>query len=179
MSLHWHRTNNPEQCKRVLDLQYIARIMHRLAICCVLSLINTDRFYPYSSGLLHWHRGNHINAPVLVKQTWKIWIKKLQPRQNKAQQNRPVCYGTYCIHDDVIKCKHFPRYWPFVRGIHRSPVNSPHKGLWRGALMCSLICARINGWVNNGDRGWWFETPSSPLWRHCNVMMMDFYAATS
>ena len=23
-------------------------------------------------------------------------------------------------HDDVIKWKHFPRYWPFVRGIHRS-----------------------------------------------------------
>ena len=31
-------------------------------------------------------------------------------------------------HDDVIKWKHFPRYWLFVRGIHRSPVNSPHKG---------------------------------------------------
>ena len=38
-------------------------------------------------------------------------------------------------HDDVIKWKHFPRYWPFVRGIHRSPVNSPHKGQWRGALI--------------------------------------------
>ena len=48
-------------------------------------------------------------------------------------------------HDDVIKWKHFPRYWPFVQGIHRSPVNSPHKGQWRGALMFSLICAWING----------------------------------
>ena len=38
-------------------------------------------------------------------------------------------------HDDVIKWKHFPRYWPFVRGNHRSPVNSPHKGQWRGSLM--------------------------------------------
>ena len=56
-------------------------------------------------------------------------------------------------HDDVIKWKHFPRYWPFVRGIHRSPVNSPHKGQWRGALMFSLICARINGWVNTGEAG--------------------------
>ena len=54
-------------------------------------------------------------------------------------------------HDDVIKWKHFPRYWPFVRGIHRSPVNSLHKGQWRGALMFSLICARINGWVNNRE----------------------------
>ena len=47
----------------------------------------------------------------------------------------------------------FPRYWPFVLGIHRSPVNSPHKGQWRGALMFSLICTRINGWVNNGEAG--------------------------
>ena len=38
------------------------------------------------------------------------------------------------------KWKHFPHYWPFVRGIHRSPANSPHKGQWRGALMFSLIC---------------------------------------
>ena len=36
----------------------------------------------------------------------------------------------------------FPRYWPFV-----------HKGQWRGALMFSLICARINGWVYNGGAG--------------------------
>ena len=47
----------------------------------------------------------------------------------------------------------FPRYWPFVRAIHRSSVNSPHKGQWRGALMYSLICARINGWENNGEVG--------------------------
>ena len=57
------------------------------------------------------------------------------------------------LHDDVIKWKHFPRYWPFVRGIHRGPVNSPHKGQWRGALMFSLICVRINGWVNNREVG--------------------------
>ena len=57
------------------------------------------------------------------------------------------------LHDDVIKWKPFPRYWPFVRGIHRSPVNSPHKGQWRGALMISLICAWMNGWVNNREAG--------------------------
>ena len=56
-------------------------------------------------------------------------------------------------HDDIIKWKHFPRYWPFVRGIHRSPVNSPHKGQWRGALMFSFICAWINRWVNNREAG--------------------------
>ena len=59
----------------------------------------------------------------------------------------------HSVHDDVIKWKHFPRYWPFVRWIHRSPVNSPHKGQWRGALMFSLICAWIYGWVNNREAG--------------------------
>ena len=53
------------------------------------------------------------------------------------------------VHDDVIKWKRFPSYWPFVRGIHRSPV----KGQWRGALMFSLICVWINGWVNNREAG--------------------------
>ena len=56
-------------------------------------------------------------------------------------------------HDDVIKWKHFPRHCPYVRGIYRSPVNSPHKGQWRGALMFSLICVWINGWINNREAG--------------------------
>ena len=57
------------------------------------------------------------------------------------------------LHDDIIKWKHFPHYWPFVWGIHRSPVNSLHKGQWRGALMFSLICAWTNGWLNNRETG--------------------------
>ena len=56
-------------------------------------------------------------------------------------------------HDDVIKWKHSTRYWPFVRRIHRSPVNSPHEGQWRGALIFSLICVWVNGWVNNREVG--------------------------
>ena len=56
-------------------------------------------------------------------------------------------------HDDVLKWIHFPHYWPFVRGIHWSPVNSPHKGRWRGASMFSLIFAWINVWVNNCEAG--------------------------
>ena len=41
----------------------------------------------------------------------------------------------------------------FTGDIHRSPVNSPHKGQWRGALMFSLICAWINAWVHNREAG--------------------------
>ena len=56
---------------------------------------------------------------------------------------RPVSRWVLNRHDDVIKWKHFPCYWPFVRGIHRWPVNSPHKGQWHRALVFSLICAGI------------------------------------
>ena len=44
-------------------------------------------------------------------------------------------------------------YWSFVREIHRSPVDSPHKSQWRRALIFSLICAWTNSWVNNRDAG--------------------------
>ena len=54
---------------------------------------------------------------------------------------------------DVIKWIHFPRCWPFVWGIHRSPMHSPHKGQWRRALIFYLICVWINGWVNNHEAG--------------------------
>ena len=53
--------------------------------------------------------------------------------------------------------------------IHRSPVNSTHKCQWHRGLMISLISVWINGWVNNRDRGWGFETPSRSLWRHYNA----------
>ena len=56
-------------------------------------------------------------------------------------------------HDDIIKWKHFLGNWPLVRGIHWSPVNFHHKGQWCVALMFSLICAWINGWVNNREAG--------------------------
>ena len=54
---------------------------------------------------------------------------------------------------NMIKWKHFPRNWPFVRGIHRSPVNSPHNGQWRRTLMFSLICVWISDWVSNIEAG--------------------------
>ena len=60
---------------------------------------------------------------------------------------------TFKRHGDVIKWEYCPHYWPFVRIFHRSPMNSLHKGRWRGALLFSLICAWINGWVYNREGG--------------------------
>ena len=66
-----------------------------------------------------------------------LWRELMEP---SGQSTRLI--GCLSMHDDVIKWKHFLRNWPFVR----SPVNSPHKGQWCGALMFSLICVWINGW---------------------------------
>ena len=91
-----------------------------------------------------------------------IWVNKFpSTRFNNSFGSRRNSIILYIIaplcgdatHDYVMKLKHFSRYWPFVRGIHQSPVTSPHKGQWRWALMFSLICTWINGWVNNGEAG--------------------------
>ena len=81
---------------------------------------------------------------------WGRWIKA----STSLVTTGSITLATFpFLHDDVIKWKHFPRYCPFVLGIHRSPVNSPHKGQRRGALIFSLIWASINGWVNNREAG--------------------------
>ena len=78
------------------------------------------------------------------------------------------CHGNMLTwHDDVIKWKHFPRYWPFVRGGHRSTVDSPHKGQWHGTWMFSLISAWTNSLVKTLDTPVIF-VPLCSLWRHCN-----------
>ena len=81
--------------------QYIPRITHIVLVllCFVLTC-----FYPYSSGLLHWHWGNHMIAPVPVKQPWRIRVNiSLHPlrkdyiiKTNKAQQTISIFHGKYC-----------------------------------------------------------------------------------
>ena len=98
---------------------------------------------------------NILGLQVNENMSWKSDIDVLDNKFAKCAW--PSLSGaqqvTRHFHDDVIKWKHFPCYWPFVRGMHRSPVNSPHKGQWRGALMLSLIWALTNGWVNNRHAG--------------------------
>ena len=87
---------------------------------------------------------------TIIPPKWGKWGKSIDQDKNIISwKGRLDTSG----HDDVIKWKHFPGYWSFVRGIHRSPVNSPHKGQWHRALMFSLICVWINGWVNNREAG--------------------------
>ena len=91
------------------------------------------------------------NASVFL-----CFLNKLSTTRSNIRITRTHFRGSfYFSHNDVIEWKHFPRCGPFVRGIQRSPVNSSHKGQWRGALMFSLICAWTDSWENNGDADDW------------------------
>ena len=73
---------------------------------------------------------------------------------------------SFSRHDDIIKWKHFPRY----TGIHWSPGNSPHKLTPVTRSFDVFFDLRPNKRLSKQWWGWWFETPSLPLWRHCNGM---------
>ena len=75
-------------------------------------------------------------------------------------------------HDGVIKWKPFPRYWLFVRRIHRSPVNSPPPVMRSFDVFVDL---HLNNRLSKHSWGWWFETLSRSLWRHCNVSVCTVY----
>ena len=67
----------------------------------------------------------------IIYREWAIafsWIGNVRTVKNAADGDK-LKY-IYMHHDDVIKWKHFPPYWSFVRGSHRSPVYPPHKGQW-------------------------------------------------
>ena len=72
---------------------------------------------------------------------------------SRPKQKRSNMAPINLNHEDVTTWKRFPRYCPFAKGIHRSSVDSPHKGQWRGALMFSFICAWTNDWASNRDAG--------------------------
>ena len=64
--------------------------------------------------------------------------------------------GALAPYDYVIKWKQFSALLAFVRGIHRWPVISLHKGHWRQ---------------------WWFETPLLSLWCSWNVTVLSHHRA--
>ena len=126
---------------------YGATFIRGLTVCY-------GRFYPYRSGLIHWHRGHLTTVRVPVRwrslgNKWHAYVSCIMATTKPG-------------HDDGIKWKRFPRYW--------SPVNYPHKGQWRGALMNKQL--NIQSW------DWWFETLSRSLWRHCNAQQTHAYIFT-
>ena len=127
-----------------------ARSINRLSFHLMTSSCDAAKM-PWT----RWHSWEkHVNCLALVENKMFSNAGKtfMVSKVSNKKLNAVALHSTKVkLRDDVIKWKHFPRYWPFVRGIHRSPVNFPRKGQWRGALMFSLICAWINGYREAGD----------------------------
>ena len=118
-------------------------ILSSYSICWIHDDVFNGNIFRVTGHLCREFTGHRSHVHVLLKSHWTgiLILEKSYITENID------------VHDDVITWELFPRYWPFVRGIHRSPVNSPHKGQWHGALMFSSICVWINEWVNNRKAG--------------------------
>ena len=86
---------------------------------------------------LKWISGNYSNS------TWR------RHHMKTLSTLLVLCEWTWWRH----QMETFSALLALCAGNSPVPVNSPHKGQWRGALIFSLICARINDWVNNREAG--------------------------
>ena len=95
--------------------------------------------------------------------------RKVQRCTGKGLSDVGIGNPGHCsdIHDDVIKWKRFPRYWPFVRGIQPVPGDFPTQRPVTRTFNV-FFDMRLNKRLSKQWWGWWIETPSRPLWRHCN-----------
>ena len=126
----------------------------------VNQMIITEYIYIY---IQNWrHNLLHSNP------WWCLYMETFSSLLTVCDGNQPMAGGSdassyvLCNHEDVIKWKHFPRYCPLVRGIHRSWWIPRTKA----SFDVFLFNLRLNKQLSKQSRGWWFETPSSSLLRH-------------
>ena len=93
-----------------------------------------------------------------------LGIEFIENRQKYRLQFHHVnVYVIHFHHDDAIKWKHFPRYRPFVR------VFTGHRWIPRTKASDAFSNdLRLIKRLSKQSWGWWYQTPSRSLWRHCN-----------
>ena len=122
---------------------------------------NLTRTPLVSSSSLVKHPLNHVSYRKKVQAS----ISVTQERIGLNDQHFTDGIFEFIAHDVVIQWKLSPCYWPFLRGIHRVPVDFPHKEA--RSLVVSLICWSAPEQTVEQT----IETPSRSLWGHCNIWM--------
>ena len=134
------------------------------------------------SSLIHqFNSGNVKTFSTLLIQKWQIsvrlyWFGAALGMMTKKMQSCgrvkivSLKFIKFIIvinppHDDVIKWRHFRRYRP------RTKASDAE--LW-----CFFFDLRLNKRLSKRWRGWWFETPSPPLWCHCNDVPVPYIYGT-
>ena len=116
-----------------------------------------------------WHLAiTWSNVDSSLVRFFKIHLKEIsyvsipQPQLFSVMSLRSV----FVKHDDVIKWKHFPRNWPFVRWITGPGEFPPQRPVTQSLDV--FFDLRLNKRLSKQPWGWWFETLSWSLWRQCN-----------
>ena len=142
------------------DIRHITLNMHTICfVSVVVAVVISKRLLLYPRD---W-----INSLCLYLQLFVL--SPVAPTLQSVLRGNSLCTSP---HDDVIKWQYFPRYWPFVRGIHRSRWI-PHTKASDAELWC-FFDLRLNKRLNKQSRGWWFETLSRIFWRHRNAHRPSF-----
>ena len=117
--------------------------------------------------VVQYNTALHIAWPPKVGTLLNIWSNKdtIFTVCNDWRLCRLANHMMITSHHDVIKWKHFPRYWPFVSRNHRGfPWQRPVT--WNFHVFFDV---RLNKWLSTQWSRWWLETPWHSLWRHCIV----------
>ena len=106
-------------------------------------------FYTQNVKVYVWHHIQGTTSPhVTIMLVYILWV--LFHNATWALKNRTAI---------LANASTSASWWRHQMGTFSALLalcagNSPvRKGQWRGALMFSLSCARINGWVNNREAG--------------------------
>ena len=90
-----------------------------------------------------WMELGNLSRALTTSLTWhKCHYRQTKSIECRSHRSFDICNNIATLMAKQCKVS-----------FHWSPVNSPHKDQWRGALMFSLICVWINSWVNNREAG--------------------------
>ena len=123
------------------------------------------------------HLLNHLiihrktgNRPYFSRSQYALfrWISIYAVVTRKLEYNPCSSGASSCQFHDCSSAKSVLTWWRHqMETFSELLAICAHKGQWRGALLFSLICVWINGWINNHEVGDFYTLPC-PLWRHCN-----------
>ena len=132
----------------------------------------TSYLTPFGNTFRTRHHVEHLLAYYVLKVCPMVLIVRQEllkissfdtlssPDKKKSDESHSCCHW---LHKALVwnTCSSYEirtKFWCNTL-VWNSPVNSPHKGQWRGALMLFLIWAWINGWLNDRE--------ADDLRRHC------------
>ena len=143
-------------------------------------------YHPCQVTACHTKIGHQsMNSTGTQSSDYKLWLDNMiwyqtdsssnDHQGNKPdwwEHNQPIDPGpdqTGMVHntikDDIIIWKCLPDYWPFVRGIHQSLVDSPHKGPVMQRFDVLFVVS-----LNNLPL---ISKTMTLMWRHCSVLMTE------